>query len=78
MEDNERGCEKEKRRDTADVREKSAPVRDPPFDRPGLGPLGLRRREPLSHPLDLLGAPVLVPVVIQHGKGPLSKGDLTF
>src|ERR1700732_2036542 len=71
MEDNERGCEKEKRRDTADVREKAAPVRDRPFGRPGLGPLGVRRRESLSHPLDPLGAPVLVPVG-RPGSAPLT------
>jgi hypothetical protein len=41
MEDNERGSKQEKGRDTADVREKAAPVRDPPFGRPDLGLLGL-------------------------------------
>jgi hypothetical protein len=41
MEDNKRGGKKEKRRDTADIREKATPVRDPPFGRPGLGLFGL-------------------------------------
>ena len=71
MEDSERGGKQEKRRDTADVREKAAPVRHPPFRRPDLGPLGLRRRESLSHPLGPLGAPVLVPVG-RPGSAPLT------
>jgi hypothetical protein len=41
MEDNERGCKEEKRRDATEVREKATPIRDPPSDRPALGPSGL-------------------------------------